>query len=382
MSRAGHRERLPRLSPPSGDQSRSASRHDHGQLRRTSSSGSSASGIAGSHQGGRAVSHPPSNLHSHLYSHPPHSHQRQHQRKDQRSQEDSDRGEGSQDVGLFLSTDTVSTGSDRVNVYRLINRDRGGKIINDPLSDQASIFIITLDPTAYPRNLNLFIDPKGTQPFEECTRTRSWTSLNVVRHFARVEGMVPNSEVLKRKRVVRRAWLAECAREGRFFGDRDGFAGWEVKATYETKYANGGARKSAMVDPTPAQLTQHSQPTQARQLTLWPPLPPSSTLVFYRCPPIFISIVNPPSPLSLNLNQFQFTLNPSKILSLFKAPNPVNHFSSKRAEYIPLPNLNNPNPQKRYIHNHNRKLNPFPNPSPKSKPSPTPSRIPETSLKI
>ncbi|KIR68327.1 hypothetical protein I314_01828, partial [Cryptococcus bacillisporus CA1873] len=34
-------------------------------------------------------------------------------------------------------------------------------------TDQASIFIITLDPTAYPRNLNLFIDPKGTQPFEE-----------------------------------------------------------------------------------------------------------------------------------------------------------------------------------------------------------------------
>lgn len=51
----------------------------------------------------------------------------------------------------------------------------------------------------------------------------------MVRHFARVEGMVPNSEVLKRKRVVRRAWSAECAREGRFFGDRDGFAGWEVK---------------------------------------------------------------------------------------------------------------------------------------------------------
>ncbi|KAL0246980.1 hypothetical protein I308_104012 [Cryptococcus tetragattii IND107] len=323
MSRAGHRERLPRLSPPSGDQSGGARRHDHGQLRRTSSSGSSASGIAGSHQDGRSVSHPPPNLHSHLYFHPAHPHRRQHQRQGQRSQEDSDRGLGSsalppihfgickdedrnvykvgewydeeqrekdedgsreeetepepesepahrvkkadakanssqpdrkvlKDVGLFLSTDTVSTGSDRVKVYRLINRDLGGKIINDPLSDQATIFIITLDPTAYPRNLNLFIDPKGTQPFEECTQARRWTSLNVVRHFARVEGMVPNSEVLKRKRVVRREWLEECAREGRFFGGRDGFAGWEVK-------------KSAMVDPTPAQLTQDSQPTQARR---------------------------------------------------------------------------------------------------------------------
>lgn len=72
------------------------------------------------------------------------------------------------------------------------------------------------------------------------------------------------------------------------------------RATYETKYANGGARKSAMIDPTPAQLIQYSQPTQARRH---------------------------PSLLSLNLNQFQFTLNPSKIPCLFKAPNPVSHFS-------------------------------------------------------
>ncbi|WVQ90297.1 hypothetical protein IAS59_004074 [Cryptococcus gattii] len=212
------------------------------------------------------------------------------------------------DVGLFLSTDTVSMGSDRAKVYLLINRDLGGKIINDPLSNQATIFIITLNPTAYPRNLNLFIDPKGTQPFEECTRARSWTSLNVVRHFARVEGMVPNSEVLKRKRVVRREWLEECARKGRFFGGRDGFAAWEVKATYETKYANGGARKSAMIDPTPAQLIQYSQPTQARRH---------------------------PSLLSLNLNQFQFTLNPSKIPCLFKAPNPVSHFKEVHSQPQP-----------------------------------------------
>lgn len=95
MSRAGHRERLPRLSPPSGDQSGGARRHDHGQLRRTSSSGSSASGIAGSHQDGRSVSHPRPNLHSHLYFHPAHPHRRQHQRQGQRSQEDSDRGLGS-----------------------------------------------------------------------------------------------------------------------------------------------------------------------------------------------------------------------------------------------------------------------------------------------
>ncbi|WVO21731.1 uncharacterized protein IAS62_003043 [Cryptococcus decagattii] len=109
------------------------------------------------------------------------------------------------------------------------------------------MFAVAPGPTACPRNLDLFMDPKSTQPFEECTRARSWTRLNV------------------RTRVVRREWLEECAREGRFLGDMDADGKSNCRATYEAKYANEGARKSAMIDPTPTQLTQHSQPTQARQ---------------------------------------------------------------------------------------------------------------------
>ncbi|WVQ83743.1 hypothetical protein IAT38_005887 [Cryptococcus sp. DSM 104549] len=125
-----------------------------------------------------------------------------------------------------------------INTLDLV-KTHGGKLCPDPSARHCNYVVIPLG-TNLPANTVLPIDrhlPSSQWPVHTGDQRPGvgWYIEGLVRFFSRVVGPVPPDEQRKPRIVLRQEWLVDCVRVGRILGEEDGWAGWEVKSTYDPK---------------------------------------------------------------------------------------------------------------------------------------------------
>ncbi|WVQ75694.1 hypothetical protein IAR50_005324 [Cryptococcus sp. DSM 104548] len=139
-------------------------------------------------------------------------------------------------VGLYLTTDLMDLRENRAVLLGTV-KSMAGTAIADALHSRVQIVVVNIDPS-WPTNLCLLVQSDDTDTFDLCKEYNNWTTSNAIRHLAQVEGEMREGEVRWRKRVVRKEWLGACRDSGMYLGEKEGFGGWEVKATWDPHLAS------------------------------------------------------------------------------------------------------------------------------------------------
>ncbi|ODN95677.1 hypothetical protein I350_08394 [Cryptococcus amylolentus CBS 6273] len=139
-------------------------------------------------------------------------------------------------VGLYLTTDLMELRENRAVLLGTV-KSMAGTAIADALHTRVQVVVVNIDPD-WPTNLCLLVQADDTDTFDVCKEYNNWTTSNAIRHLAQVVGDLREGEVKWRKRVVRKEWLTACRDSGMYLGEKEGFGGWEVKATWDPHLAS------------------------------------------------------------------------------------------------------------------------------------------------
>ncbi|ODN76471.1 hypothetical protein L198_08066 [Cryptococcus wingfieldii CBS 7118] len=139
-------------------------------------------------------------------------------------------------VGLYLTTDLMDLRENRAVLLGTV-KSMAGTAIADALHTRVQVVVVNIDPD-WPTNLCLLVQADDTDTFDVCKEYNNWTTSNAIRHLAQVVGDLREGEVKWRKRVVRKEWLSACRDSGMYLGEKEGFGGWEVKATWDPHLAS------------------------------------------------------------------------------------------------------------------------------------------------